>query len=256
MRPMARLAAFVIGVFAIVHGALATELLTNGNFEVNSAGLPTGWTYITNGDGPATLQNAANSPFTNIYPGGANDTLFTDGTSAAVSPILLQNFASQSSGTIYASWDFNLASLTNGNYWTIQIDDSASVSLRFDMDITGGFFAYEANAVFNNVLALTANTWYQVTVALDITNHTFNGSITPFGGSSTAFSSNTWRINTGTLNRIIIDDVNGSPQNANIQFDNLSVNTVAPVPEPSTLALLALGIGGAFFAKRLRRRAI
>src|SRR5688500_3536514 len=52
----------------------AVELISNGNFETFSGGNPTSWSY-TQGDGPATLQNSANSPFVNIYSGGANDLL-------------------------------------------------------------------------------------------------------------------------------------------------------------------------------------
>jgi len=243
-------------VLCSIQQAFATELITNGNFELFTSGNPTGWTY-TQGDGPGTLQNAANSPFTNIYAAGSNDLLFTDSAASGFSPILLQTFATQSGTTIFASWDFNLASL-NGNMWVVQIDDSASAAIRFDMDFTGGTFAFEQNATFTTVTSLTANTWYNVQVALNITNSTLSGTITPFGSSAVPFSGNFRITGVPTLNRFVFIDISqgtGAGQNGNIQLDNVSVNTVL-VPEPSTIALSILGIGSVLIAKRFRRRAI
>jgi hypothetical protein len=238
--------------------ALGAELITNGNFESFSSGLPTSWSY-TQGDGPATLQNSANSPFTNIYPTGSNDLLFTDTAATGLAPIILQSFTSQS-GTIYASWDFNFSSLTNGNYWVLQIDDAITAATRFDMDFTGGVFAFEESGVgFTPVTSLTANTWYQVTVALNIANDTLSGTITPQSGVSVPFSGSFRVTGVTSLSRLVFIDISagdGTGQNANIQLDNVSVNTVAPVPEPSTIALSILAIGAGLIAQRIRRRAI
>lgn len=231
--------------------ATAVELISNGNFETFSGGLPTAWTY-TQGDGPSTLQNSANSPFTNIYPAGSNDLLFTDTSATGLSPFILQNFSSQT-GTIYASWDFNLAS-TTGNNWIVQIDDSVTAALRFNMDYTAGTFAYESNATTTPVISLTSNTWYQVLLTLDIATDTFSGTITPFGGSPTAFGGG-FRVPVPTLDRFLFIDISngdGSLQNANIQLDNVSVNT-EQVPEPSTVILALTGIG-LMAIRKFRRR--
>lgn len=230
--------------------SFGAELITNGNFEgAFSGGAPASWTY-TQGDGPANLQNAANSPFTEVYPAGTKDLLFTDSGASNFGPNLIQMFPTQS-GTIYASWDFNLDSLTGGEYWTVQIDDTTSASLRFDMDYTGGMFSYEADAVFKDVLALQADTWYHVALTLDIPTASFTGTITPDGGSPTAFGDN-FRISTTVLGRFVFIDLSGNGQNAPIQLDNVSINTV---PEPTSILLFGLG-ATVFLYGGFRRRKV
>lgn len=82
-----------------------------------------------------------------------------------------------------------------------------------DFNGTSGQFTYETSGgATGNVLSLSANTWYEVTIALNITTHTFTGTITPQSGSATPFSA-AWRISTSTLNRFVIDDVSGAGQN-------------------------------------------
>lgn len=253
------LAGAVAAITCFAPVSKATELIANGDFSAFTGGLPTSWTY-TQGDGPATLQNAANSPFTNVYPAGTSDLLFTDTASAAagLTPYILQTFASQSSGTtIYVSWEFNLSSLT-ANPWVVQVDNSFSAATRFDMDFTGNTFAVETGGgAFAVVTTLTADTWYQVTVALDIGAGTLSGTITPQSGVAVPFSA-PWRIPTTTLDRFVFIDLSGNAtggsQNSNIQLDNVSVNTVAPVPEPSVIALALLGFAGVTVVKRRGRK--
>ncbi len=227
----------------------ATELLTNGSFESFTGGNPTGWAY-TQGDGPLTLQSGVTSPFTNVYGAGANSLGFTDGATTAFSPNIIQSFASQTLTTIYARWDFQMTSLT-GSAWTVQIDDSASASNRFNMD-SGGTFGYENSVGANqSLMTLSSGVWYQVLVALDIGPGTMTVSITPFGGSTVTSPSVLWRVQTATLNRVVFIDLN-TAANGGMQLDNFSVNTVAAVPEPGTLAAGALL--GALVGRRLLRR--
>ncbi len=238
------------------HRVLATELITNGNFSSFSGGLPTSWSY-TQGDGPATLQNAANSPFTNVYPTGTSDLLFTDTAASGVEPNIIQSFASQT-GTIYVSWDFNLSSLT-GNPWVVQIDNSVAAALRFNIDYTGGTFALEqSGGMFTAVGgALTPGTWYQVAIAVDIAAQTFSGTLTPQAGVAIPFNG-LFRQPAASINRFVFIDIsppggNGSGTNSDIQLDNVSVNTTAPVPEPSTMAFALLGVAGLAVVQRFRR---
>lgn len=228
----------------------AQLLTTNGNFEAFTAGLPNAWPY-TQGDGPATLQNFANTPFPSTFYGpGTQSIRFTDG-AVAVQPFVLQSFATQT-GVIYATWDFRLSGPLTGNYWTVQIDDSATVHTRFNMDQVGNFTC-ETPLGAISVLALNPNIWYQVILELNTATDTFSGTIQPFGGASTPFAG-AYRISATSLNRIVLVDAT-APQNAPIEFDNVAIS-LSPVPEPSTLALFGLvgASGSAIFWHRRRQK--
>ena len=92
---------------------------------------------------------------------------------------------------------------------------------------------------------------------LQVSLQVFSGTITPQAGTAVQFSG-AWRNSTGTLNRFVFIDIsppggNGSGQNSNIQLDNVSVNTVAPVPEPASIGLPLLGLAGiAAISRRAR----
>lgn len=260
MKPQILLSALILSLWPL--SGHAANLLGNGNFEANTGGLPDGWTY-TQGDGPATLQSGTVSPFTNIYPTGTASALFTDGSSTTVTPLLLESFTNQNGGILYVAWDFRLSALT-GNPWAIQIDDSATALLKFDMDRTASnFFSVETDTPFSgsyaNTMALQANTWYQVQLTLDLTNKTVSGSITSESFVSTPIATTTWRTTPGgtqNLNRVVIlDDTLTTNAAANIVFDNFAVDRTAfaPAPEPSA-ALLLVACGMVTAARRTRRR--
>lgn len=236
----------------------AANLLVNGDLESNTGGLPNGWTY-TQGDGPATLQSASVSPFTNIYPAGTASALFADGSSTTVTPLLLKTFPIQSGGILHVAWDFRLSSLT-GNPWAVQIDDSVTALLKFDMDRTASnFFSVEVSGGgYADIMSLAANTWYQVQLALDATNKTLTGSITSETFVTTPIATQSWRVTpagTQSLDRVVIlDDALSTAAAGNTLFDNFAVDRTAfaPAPEPSTALLLGLG-GVAVAARRTRR---
>jgi hypothetical protein len=228
--------ALVAAVTTAAGTATAAQFLTNGNFESFTSGNPTSWIY-TQGDGPATLQNGSNSPFTDIYPAGTNSLLYTDSNTGSTSPNIIQSFSAQS-GIRYASWDFKLGAIT-GKPWVMQIDDSASALLRYDMDRTAsGFFSVEQNATFTDVLALNANTWYHVEVTLNTNTNLQSGKITSEFGPSATWGG-AFRLALGApINRWVFIDLDAGI-NGNINLDNASFTDV-PVPEPASLALLGV----------------
>ncbi len=160
------------------------------------------------------------------------------------------------------AWDFRLSALT-GNPWAVQIDDSVSALLKFNMDRTAGnFFSVETSTPvlgsYADVFALQANTWYQVQLTLDLTNKTVSGSVTSEAFVTTPIAPTSWRVSPGgtqSLNRVVLlDDALTAAAAANIMFDNFAVDRTAfaPAPEPSTVLLLGL-CGMAAVARRTRR---
>ena len=235
----------------------AANLLLNSGFETFSVGNPNFWTYVQ-GDGPSSLQSNSSSPFTNINPTGAFSVLLTDGATTAVTPDLLQNLTVQTSGILNVAWDFRLNTKT-GNPWSVQIDDSTSALLKFNMDAAGNFTVENSGGGSTTIMSPTANTWYQVQMALDLDAHTLSGSITSQGLVSTAIGSQSWRLPVNNqISRVVILDDSASAAGiaGNILFDNFAVDRTAfaapaVVPEPS--AMLLLGLGGVFAAARRRR---
>lgn len=235
--------------------APAAALLVNGGFENMTGGLPHNWTY-SQGDGPATVQSATASPFNNIYGSGSVSVLLTDGSSTAVTPDLIQSFASQTGGILYAAWDFRMNSLT-GNQWGVQIDDSVTSQTFFRMDNGGNFVVENAGGTTTTIMALTTNTWYQVQLSLDLSLKQLSGSITDEFGNVTSINNQMWRILPGSssLNRVVIlDNYLNTSQSGSILFDNFAVDRTpfapAATPEPSRLVLLGCGLIGLMIRRR------
>ena len=237
------------------HGA---NLLLNSGFESSTAGLPNSWTYAQGTDGPATLQSTPSSPFININPFGAASVLLTDGATTTVTPNLLQSFTTQTGGILNVAWDFRFNSKT-GSPWSVQIDDTVTAQTRFNMDSAGNFVVENTSGSTTTIMALAANTWYQVQLALDMSNKTLSGTITSESLVTTAIGNQSWRVTGGSasISRVLIlDDTGTAAAAGNLLIDNFSADRTAfaapaIVPEPS--ALLLLGLGGAFAAARRRR---
>lgn len=234
--------------------AYGAEILSNGNLESFSSGIPTSWRY-TQGDGPVTLESFANvSPFTNIYPSSTRSALFTDGTTDTSRPLLEQFFPTQT-GDLLLSFDFRLSALA-GDAWLCIPAASTGFSLN-NIRLGGsiGTFALSDNSPGSGTIStLTAGSWYQVSVLFNLPGATYSGSITPFGGTPTTWN-NRSLFNFSPVNdlaKIVFDDIGNAP-NGPIAIDNVSVQTV---PEPSTFALL--GLAGSWILLRLRhsRRAM
>ena len=236
----------------------AANLVLNSGYETNTGGIPNSWIY-SRGDGPATLQSSPSSPFININAFGASAILMTDGSTTAITPNLFQDFATQTGGILNIAWDFRLNTMT-GNPWAVQIDDSVTAQTRFNIDSAGNFVVENPSGATTTIMPLAANIWYQVQLALDLTNKTLSGAITSQTLVSTPIGNQQWRVTTGSsnINRVLIADepLTAAGIAGNILFDNFAADRTAfaaPAVVPEPAALLLLGLGGMFAAAKRRR---
>ena len=234
--------------------ALSQERIINGDMATFTGGVPDGWVQS---DSPSasrltSSQSALNSPFTNRYPNNGSSWLLDDDTTNGIDGYIQNGYAPHPRAQV--NFDFRLDSIVPGGTWGIQFNNEGSPSpnvslmhFRIDTNFYPAPWGGSSNVAQPSVLALVANTWYNVNAILDVPGGTYSGTITPQGGPGTAFSG---AISNAGLNGQVISGTQIRDRAANIDNSNLYVDNVSVVPEPSTLAML----GFASLALLQRRR--
>ena len=236
--------------------AVAQERIVNGNMATFTGGVPDGWVQS---DAPAATRltsasSTTNSPFTNRYANNNSSWFLDDDVANGVDGYIQNGYAPHPRALV--NFDFRLDSLVTGGTWGVQFNNNGSpapnvslVQFRIDTDFYPAPFDGTANTPQPSVLALTANTWYNVQSVLDVPAGTYSGTITPFGGTAKSFSGT---IGTTGLNGLSISGTQVRDRSANIDNGNLTLDNVSVVPEPTSLALV--GCAGAAFLARRRRK--
>jgi hypothetical protein len=235
----------------IAGGVLAQERIINGDNALfggapaNTAGVPDGWAQSAAGLIPSA--SPFNSPFNNRYADNSQSWLLEDDAAIGTDGYTQNGYAATAPAKI--NFDFKVLQINAAGTWGIQFNNTGApganlsvIHFRIDDDFYAApLTAAGTNVVDPSILALTADTWYNVQAILDVPGQTYSGSITPFGGSATNFGG---VISNAALN-VAGQYVSGTQirdravaQNSPIFIDNVSVNTV---PEPTSLGFLALG---------------
>ncbi len=231
------------GTLRLNKSAANAQLFTDGNMQTfvraeSSGSMPTGW--AVSGGQVTGSQSPSNSPFVNIYGNNASSFRLNDAGSTAGTAGFLQAFSTTTNyQSISVNFDFMVPTLalTNlvGGAWGIQFDGggananpSSSVHYRIDRD---GYFSIANNAGTNNILSLTAGSWYNVQATFDLTatnTGTGNGagfqsgSITQFGGATASWNNVALLDTSLGFSRLLVRD-RSSFESGDLLLDNVSV---------------------------------
>lgn len=240
---------------ALPIGALAQERIVNGEMSAFASGVPDGWTQSdTNASRITSSMSATNSPFVNRYPDNSSSWSLDDDATSNTDGYIQNGYAP--SARVDINFDFHLQSLVAGGTWGVQYNNSGQptpnvslIQFRIDTNFYTAPFdgSVPANTPQPPIIALAANTWYNVNGFIDVPAGTYGGTISAFGGASTPFSGT---INTTGLNSLAISGTQvrdrTPPDNGTLLLDNISV-----IPEPATASLL--GLAGLAVLGRRRR---
>lgn len=148
---------------------------------------------------------------------------------------------------------------TEGYFVRLNVDDSGGpyngtlVASFLVRDWGGSYHSVSTSGAGN--LIMDGNTWMHLTFTIltDGTNTTFSMYNNDILTASSSFVGNIWRDAGGAMDLNFGSTATGDAGAADMVMDEIRVMNVITVPEPSTYALLAAGIGMVTFA-RLRRR--
>lgn len=213
-------------LLAFVNTSSAAQLVTNGDFSAGSAiygGSPTGWN--------ASVDAASIGQFT---PGGGPYTPLS-GQMAYLggSPQIIQTFG---------------VSLAANTVYTISFDYRGSVGDFAGTNTFDGFIGYGSGSggtsaftggIIGGDLLSGQNAWAP---AITTSSQSYSVSFTTPGTITGSAD------NLAIIMNPVISPAQGGYQ---VYLDNVSVTTSA-VPEPTTLALLAAGLGSVVFLRRRR----
>jgi hypothetical protein len=156
--------------------------------------------------------------------------------------------AANATGFLYMNVDFqNLDSGSTGTYG-IEVTSNADNNNRTAAIWIGksGVYAEDPNGYGSSLLTPVVGEWYNVQLALNLTDNTYSGVITGRNSGSTTFANRSF-VTENNINCIATLEGFG-PAGVGVvapghDIDNwvLSDSALAPVPEPTTVALLATG---------------
>ncbi len=254
----------------VFQGAYASVLFQDG-FDYTSGGILGGNGGWSGSSSTAFTIGSANLTYPNLTDLGGNDVGVTSGSSTSITNIF---DAGISSGSVYFSFLISSTTLpTSGNAYLVSLNpatakpNGGSDALAVYSEFNGAGYSLGirtsggGSAVFDSADVLSANTTYLAVVQYDMSisgSATANLYLNPVpGGSQPGIAAAT----VTTATPLSIGDVGIKAQSAttfgNYTLDNFIIGTtwddvVAPIPEPTTLALAGLGLLG--LALRLRRR--
>ena len=223
-------------------GALTWKVasISNGNMDSFPSNLPSSWGV--SGGTLTSAPSADNSPFTNKFADNGSSWIIDDSTDTTGAAGFLQFFSNKTNyQSITVNFDFMVPTLTanqNAGAWGIQFDgdgvasrpQAASSSVHYRIDRNGNF-SINNSAGITDIVALEANSWYNVQATFQVTaNNTSgtngagyqSGKITKWGGASTSWNNVALINTTQGFSRLLVRDRSTS-STGSLLLDNVSV---------------------------------
>lgn len=234
----------ITGLFLLlVTLGISHAQIISDNFDSDTAASapPSPWLVkTTSGANDSVLVSTlAQSPFV----AGTNGVILHDQTSPTSDPSnlpeLYQSFTGISNQVVTLSYDFNYTGTINGAWQIGLLTSTSTVVDSFLIGRSGSFQTYNGAGNLVSIITLSANTWYHVSVTIDLGANTSTGSITPYGGSATTWNNYTTNAS-GTITKLDVFDFNTGAVNGDLYLDNMQLSTV---PEPGAKSLTLVGSG-------------
>ena len=223
-------------------GALTWKVasIANGNMGSFTGDLPSSWGV--SGGTLTSDPSADNSPFTNKLADNGSSWIIDDSTDTTGAAGFLQAFSNKTNyQSITVNFDFMVPTLTANQAvgaWGIQFDgdgvasrpQAASSSVHYRIDRNGNF-SINNSAGITDIVALEANSWYNVQATFQVTaNNTSgtngagyqSGKITKWGGASTSWNNVALINTTQGFSRLLVRDRSAS-STGSLLLDNVSV---------------------------------
>lgn len=255
----------VCGV-VVLGGAMGTNadwLSSDGDFGVQTLNAPLGapWNDF-GGGGSQVVKSTSQSPFTNAFAGngkGANTAALNG------NPYFVNSFTAipgNATGFVYLNADFrNTSNDTDGYVLAVSngsFQHALLLSIRGDNGLQAGTGNGMGGVNWASVLSPVVNTWYNVQVTLDLTNQSYSGKVTPFGGAAVTIVGGSFISPSVGITNIFSDGGNDSTYLVAPAHDidnfGLSNTPIPGVPEPGMVALLTSGLIGLLAYAWRRRR--
>jgi hypothetical protein len=231
--------------------ANATFITTDGSFGNQSDGvaITSPWNYAQSGTAGST---ASQSPFTNVF---ANTYAMGAYYSSDAAHYFAQSFTTipaNATGMRYLNADVMLASSNTGDFDITLSNASfgAGRSVRVYVHNTG-IYAESGSGIGTSLLTPVVGKWYNIQLALDMTNNQYSGMITTEGTfAQTAISTRSFFNANCDISLLFSDTavVSGlTGGNVACRADNWVLSDTplaAPTPEPGALVLLGSALLG------------
>ncbi len=182
--------AAAIGCVSTALGAASYSILTSdGDFNAQTIGSPVGGSAWPQNSGTGNaVQAEAQSSFTNYFANNSKGVI-VPGADTIANPYFV-GYASSGIGTtskdvLIFNADFQNTSTGNGTYTMIITNGAQATERSVALYVSGDTLYAESGSGAQAVATLAQNTWYNVQLALDMSNKTFSGVTTAYGGAST-----------------------------------------------------------------------
>lgn len=233
-----------IGCASPAMAATYSVLTGDGDFNAQTIGSPVGapnWSH-TSGTGNS-VEPEAQSSFTNLYANNGKG-VNVPGADTSANPYFVgytSSIGTTSKDVLYFNADFQNTSTGAGAYTMVITNGAQGQERSVALYVTGDtLYAESLGGKQAVITSLSQNQWYNVRLALDMSNKTFSGVATQYGGASTIISDRTFYQSDKTINCIYTDTGSSGPVGltgtfASHNIDNFTLGQVAGGPAPKNL---------------------